>query len=64
MNFKCTVEMKYEWRTSKALARSFDDWDLAQAWIKLQREKNPNYAASLKLFKITTHTSTYLELLA
>lgn len=61
MTLKCSTEMRYEIRTSKALTRTFDDLGLAKRWLELQELIQPKYAKSLKIFKVTIHTSVHQE---
>lgn len=51
----------YEYRTSKTTVAKFDSEETARRWLEKWEQKNPAYAKSLKLVKITTYTYTQME---
>lgn len=52
-------QIQYEYRTKKDVAAAvFGSPDLAEKWLEQWKLKNPKYAESLTLVKVTTHTLT------
>lgn len=51
-------QVRYEYRTSKVTAAIFQTQEQALAWLSKWETRDPKYARTLKLFRVTTGTQT------